>query len=232
MREPRAWEHVLLAATAALQGRAVGKASPVEVATAILLSVDTYGRGTELLTSRTDQLLRPVSSQTGAAAQWTLTFHPSTLHGVSKTGHQDDTVMIGSLNSVRGWLTKVASALKRSRRSEHLLFDLRPSELRLSLSKACDRAGTPRMVPHELRHTGASADAIAGGSELALQRQGRWASTQSVKRYMKPGRYLRRLASLTAAQLVAAQQAETYLKKYLPASIVAGRNVDTKATMT
>ena len=219
VRDPHAWEQVLLAARGALEAALPTGVERSELASATLLATDTYGRNTEILRSRTAELLGAVAQQKGVAGRWSLTMHPSTGDEVSKTGQQDDTVQIGTLNESRLWLSSIAAALKGARRTHEFLFDLTPSQFRKGLAAACAHAGVPRMVPHELRHTGPSADAIAGVSEQALQRQGRWKSVQNVARYTKPGRYLRALAGMTPAQLAAAREAEKYLKAHLPALI-------------
>eukprot|EP00973_Karenia_brevis_P031329 4323606-Karenia_brevis.AAC.1 len=50
---------------------------------------------------------------------------------------------------------------------------------------------------YQLRHTGPSADALAGGRQVKhIMARGRWSTVQSVRRYSKPGgiqRALRRV---------------------------------------
>ncbi len=54
--------------------------------------------------------------------------------------------------------------------------------------------------PHQLRHGGASADAMHGNTDAALMERGSWSSTRSVARYRKPARYIRLLSLLSASQ--------------------------------
>ena len=61
-------------------------------------------------------------------------------------------------------------------------------------------AGLPHSTPHQMRHGGASADAITSSTDLTLTERGGWASTKSVRRYRQPAKYLRRLELLSPAQ--------------------------------
>ena len=46
-----------------------------------------------------------------------------------------------------------------------------------------EEAGLPRFTPHQLRHDGASADALKEQTNLTLTSRGGWAFTKSVERY-------------------------------------------------
>ena len=71
------------------------------------------------------------------------------------------------------------------------------------LRAAANRLGLPGsdIVPHMLRHGGASMDALHDVPRGVIQERGQWAVAKSVQRYSKHGRYLRELHQLTAAQL-------------------------------
>ena len=54
---------------------------------------------------------------------------------------------------------------------------------------------------HQLRHGGASADALHGCTDLSIQERGGWASIKSVMRYRSSGKYLRALRRLIDQQV-------------------------------
>eukprot|EP00972_Heterocapsa_arctica_P030384 4474597-Heterocapsa_arctica.AAC.1 len=62
-------------------------------------------------------------------------------------------------------------------------------------------------VPHQLRHGGPSADAVDGFSMKYIQVCGRWKHWSSCTRYMKHGRYLRRLSALSKDHFCTARRA-------------------------
>ena len=69
------------------------------------------------------------------------------------------------------------------------------------------------------RHRGTSFDAYHGAPIHDVQNRGQWKRETSCMRYMKHGRYLRRLASLPVAAMQTARSIEATLKLRLVQAI-------------
>ena len=217
MELPETWEAVCLQSAALVKSIKSALETPelVFAAAAFLFQFDTYSRLGELLSASVEELRAPAPHQRGAAACWTLTMHPSTELGRSKTKQQDDTITIGSTCPRRAWLTKVAAALAARRTGP--LFPLTEERHRAIFHTSRRLANLPVSHPHRLRHGGASADGAALLPEATIQGRGRWVSPKSVLRYKKPARYLRELGRLTPLQMRQSIEAAAYLEATLPA---------------
>ena len=96
----------------------------------------------------------------------------------------------------RKWLLDLLPHLLASQHHGELLLGL-DLALYNKLYRAATRASsTPPSAPHQLRHGGASADALRNVGDLALQSRAAWASTSSVPVYRQPAPYLRHLTRL------------------------------------
>ena len=219
MELPETWEAVCLQTAALVRSivRAALDPDLVYAAAAFLLQFDTYSRLGELLAAQVTELRAPAPHQRGMAACWTLTLHPCTEAGRSKTKQQDDTITIGSTCPRRAWLTKVAAAL--ATRTSGPLLPLTEPRHRALFHRSRQLAGLQVSHPHRLRHGGASADGAAQLPEATIQARGRWVHAKSVQRYKKPARYLRELAKLTPQQMRSAIEEAAYLEATLPALI-------------
>ena len=152
------------------------------------------------------------------AGTWSVTLFPSSGTLTSKTLQQDDTLQVGRMNPRRAWVTAVLKALYDANTGCSKLVRLQASKFNGLLAAACADLGFAKVTAHALRHGGPSCDAIEMTvSDAEIARHGRWLSVASVQRYRKPGRYLRVLATLTAAELRAAKAAEAWLAAHLPA---------------
>jgi hypothetical protein len=197
-RNPVTWEAVLL-----IVDELTSSADSLDVLTgaAALVQFDSYARPSALLNALETDLFPPARGS--PRSTWSLTFWPSTHKQTSKTGTQDDTVALGRNLSHRDDLHLVASALKKRTPKGAKLFPLCLVAYGGRLRAAAIRLGLPSadIVPHMLRHGGASMDALHDVPRDVIQERGQWAVARSVQRYSKHGRYLRELHQLTAAQL-------------------------------
>ena len=217
MRDPVTWEWTLLVALEAVRRARGCFSTHVEAAVVALLAFDTYARPSDWLVTQVAWLRPPAKGATAVLRAWTITFYPANQSLSNKAGLQDDTIAIGCSNPRRRWVSELAGLCALRRRGSQHLFTLSLREFENSLTILAEQAALPKRVPHQLRHGGASADAIDGLEDVPLQSRGRWASPKSVLRYRKPGRYLRELALLTPAQLRLARPAESTLLRDLRA---------------
>ena len=210
------WEAVLL-----IVDELCASADPADVlaGAAAMIQFDSYARPTALLNVCETDLFPPSRGSTSSA--WSLTFWPSTTIKTSKTGTQDDTVTIGQNLSHRDGLHLVAKALKNRTPKNRKLFPLHLTDYGRRLRVASCRLGlrNANIVPHMLRHGGASMDALHKVPRDVIQERGQWAVARSVQRYSKHGRYLRELHQLTGGQLKRANALACTLPRRLAARL-------------
>jgi hypothetical protein len=215
-RNPATWEAVLL-----IVDELTSSADSIDVlaGAAAIIQFDTYARPSALLNSQESDLFPPARGSSRTA--WSLTFWPSTKKQTSKTGTQDDTVALGQNLHHRDDLHLIAQALKKRTPKGGKLFPLGLATYGGRLRAAADRLGLPGsdIVPHMLRHGGASMDALHGVPRSDIQERGQWAVAKSVQRYSKHGRYLRELHRLTTAQLKKATALSSALPRRLAARL-------------
>jgi hypothetical protein len=212
IRDPSSWEETLLRARYFLEDAAI--ADGPDKAAATLLAFDTYARMSPMLSLRPSDFQAPLSVR-GPLRCWSVTFCPADTPYKSKTGTQDDTVSVGQTSSRRMWLNSLAAIL--AQRSTPKVFSFSMRSLELDFARSTVDLELPAAVPHMLRHGGPSMDAATEEvTDMTLQSRGMWACPSSVARYRKPGRYLRRLALLSADQKTAAKAAEIFLIRSLP----------------
>ena len=102
MKDPNAWEAVLLAAEAGLR-RKTPAASTAAVAS--LIQFDTLSRPSELLEATGQWIFKSGDSAV-------MTFYPSSQTRTDKTKQQDDTVIVGEVAPLT-WLKDLALALNK-----------------------------------------------------------------------------------------------------------------------
>ena len=131
-----------------------------------------------------------------------------------KTGEHDCAVLVGEPASAaagRGFVPRLLQGWARRCRGEERLFgSLTLPRYAAALRWACAHLHLEALavVPHSVRHGGASADATLGARSIGeVQARGLWRAASSVQRYRKPGLYTRQVKKLTAAQLAASQAA-------------------------
>jgi hypothetical protein len=178
------------------------------LAVAVAVAMDAYLRPGEMLslTSRSFVLGRP---RLGRGHQFmSLLLFPSDAEASSKTHQYDESVVLDSPD--RQWIT---TAVLR------LLPQLRPGETFVGVSystflkifgEASLKAGLGvwQVTPHVLRHTGPSIDYLRKARTLdEIQRRGRWASSNSVRRYERASQVNARLLALTDSTVRFLEQA-------------------------
>ena len=100
----------------------------------------------------------------------------------------------------RRLLDPICRALHSAKRSSQRLLEVEPAEYVKLFHCSRAEAKLPAAHLHQIRHGGASADALEDAGDLSIASRGRWASLTSVRRYRKPAVYLRQLHLLTAQQ--------------------------------
>jgi hypothetical protein len=221
VRDPSSWEETLLRARYFLDNAAI--ADGPDKAAATLLAFDTYARMSPVLALRPRDLQPPQSTR-GPLRCWSVTFCPADTSYQSKTGTQDDTVSVGQTCSRRMWVNRVVEQL--AKRSTPTVFNFTMKSLEVDFARSSNDLQLPSAVPHMLRHGGPSMDAATEDiSDMTLQNRGMWACATSVVRYRKPGKYMRRLALLSADQMTLALAASLYLEQNLPKRICLSKSM-------
>jgi hypothetical protein len=184
---------VLLAALSAVilfrrfNGISVGMARVCVVA--LFTQFSTYMRPGELRGLLVEDLVRPVPGGGFAFMWYGLIIAPQQRLLPSKTYVFDDTVLLDS----PAWLGAEVSRLCLDcsgvpRAKDGLLFDIPPGVLARQLSAATAVLGLPSLCLYQLRHGGASHDALTKVRAMQeIMSRGRWAAASSLKRYTKPG---------------------------------------------
>ena len=145
------------------------------------------------------ELRAPMHGQSGAAARWTVTFFPQEANVPSKNGSFDVAKVVGFLPE-RMWLEQLCHLLLQLPPCHHLL-GLKPKRFLDLYHLSRDLGKVEQAHPHQLRHGGASMDAMAGRTDADLLDRGSWATQRSILRYRKPARYIRCLGLLSAEQV-------------------------------
>ena len=125
-------------------------------------------------------------------------------HVPAKTGCYYDTIIVADAQSSRAWIALLVGVLHRLCRATNPLFDnLTLATWEKMMKEACRRLGFAQCFsPHQLRHGGASLDALEMVLDSrGIKHRGRWACTESVRRYMKHGVYLKTRAALADSDL-------------------------------
>jgi integrase len=197
MIDPATWEEALLISEGLLNLRT---RHGIKAAAGCLIQFDAYLRPSELLMLRSQAVHPPCRGMTSGPHQWAIVIAPSTGPAKTKTKQQDDTLLMGQPG--REWIADVLEALFKKTTPSGRLLDMTQAEYGILVSEASVNAGLPkRITPHQFRHGGASLDSLNKVDVLTVQLRGRWAQQRSLLRYMKPGRYFRRVQALSNAQL-------------------------------
>ncbi|CAE8717298.1 unnamed protein product, partial [Polarella glacialis] len=159
-----------------------------EAALAIALQLDGYLRPSEVIYLTASQIMPPARKAGKAYAKaWGVVLAPSERAKPTKTGHFDDSVLIGDIQ--HEWLGPMLEIIVRGKRPEDRIF---PSLTLASYERLFRDAMQKRFnncihaTPHSVRHSGPSNDRFhKRRSLLQIQKRGRWASPKSVARYEK-----------------------------------------------
>ena len=148
----------------------------------VLMSLSTYLRPSQLLSTVTESLVAPNRS---VSAYWTLLVHPEEGISRSKTGEADVSFVLDS--SYLRFLEPIYQLLKN--RAKHLkIFNFTYPEYAKALKKMSVQLGVP-FTAYQTRHSGASIDRSRGvRTRPEVQARGQWKAERSVARYDKHAR--------------------------------------------
>ena len=184
------------------------------IGVAIFLALDPYMRPSEVMALKKKQVVPPHAGE----GRWAVIIAPAGGGPPSKTGTFDDTITVTAGKHKRG----VVAALLRvvyqyAEGPESLLFKgLASRHINAALKRAASALKFPMtFTGHQLRHGGASDDALEGKHIKDIQKRGRWRAPESVRRYEKFGVLLRVRQRFTVLQL----QAAGTIQKTMPARL-------------
>ena len=165
-------------------------------AAALLLQLDSYARPTEIISLLGEDIIKPSSRQ---CKFWGIIFGNSDRGDRTKTGTQDDTVLLDSLD--RDYAPQLLSwVMKRVNHKHQQLFPnltLHSYEEEFRNAKKNIGLSSFQLTPHAVRHSGPSADSLNKSRLPAdIQARGRWLAPQSIQRYKKPGKMLAQMARI------------------------------------
>ena len=154
-----------------------------DIAFSMVLQYDTYLRPSECLGLERAHLGFPAQ---GRYNKWSIVVAPFQLGATTKTGKFDDSVLVAD-KSDRSWLTK-AMELYVQRHPDKLFPQLTLAKYETWFGRAAIklRYKSKCVMPHILRHSGASNDAFHKRRPLVdIQKRDRWEVKKSVSRYEK-----------------------------------------------
>lgn len=162
----------------------------LNMAMAILLQTHCYLRPSECLSLTRQHVCFPA---TGRYSKWGLIIAPQELGVRTKTGHFEDSVVIGD-HPETGWIAGLFAIFMR-----HVSGDLFPGltlhqyETKLAQAERVLLYPAKCVTPHVFRHTGPSNDFYHQRRDLnAIQKRGRWRAKASVRRYEKSSLLIKR----------------------------------------
>ena len=215
MRRPVPEELVsLLAQDLLLGGNRAATPARVFAATASMLLLDTYVRPGALLELTARHLGKPAPKLGGLYGRfWSLVLAPQESGRFTKTGEQDDSVLVGDRG--RSWLGEALQLLSKiASDTDALLFPISLNQYETLLRQSSARLRLPpgMLTPHVIRHTGASADKFKRRRSLRqIKKRGTWRSDKSVARYEKEGLILFSAQELSPSVQAAALAAHNSL---------------------
>ena len=168
------------------------------------------------------KLAPPSVGQHGHASTWTITF----LSALKRHAAGQDVRTTRWRLVLCTWQTRVARALFRGRahRNQNLLFPFAHLEHESAIHEASLLKLNTRLL-HQLRHNGASADALAGTQEAEIQTRGRWQSREIVALCKKHCRYQCGLHRLKPSHRAHARSEEQWLGNQLSKLLARGSTV-------
>ena len=161
----------------------------LDVVMAALLQYNLYARPSEILNIFGADVIMPIPSLN---SYWGIVFGNSEFSRARKTGTFDDAVFADS--TCRPWCGNLSKKMYR-----YFGYNFRPVfpmilsqyESKFRFFSKVFKLPSGSFSPHVLRHSDPSFDVIHCHRSLAqVQARGRWASSNSVARYRKPGRFL------------------------------------------
>jgi integrase len=160
------------------------------LAAAVMIQLDTYLRPSEVLSLRKDDVFKPVKKR---CQYWGVVVGNSQRNQVTKTGMQDDTVLLNSED--RAYTADILSLVYHRAKgpSARLFGDVTLSQYEELMRKARIKAGLGhyQLTPHAIRHSGPSIDCLQRTRSCdEVMARGRWKTIKSIQRYQKPGQLL------------------------------------------
>ena len=148
----------------------------------LLLSLSTYMRPSEMMSLRRRSLLPP---QRGPVRFWTLVAHEEQDGKRSKTGNFDVAVIVDQ--PWAQFLTPVLEVMETGKPDEPV-WEFNYQDYSDVFKKVVKALGCPKVVPYQVRHSGASIDrAESFRSQEEVRKRGQWRTLSSVVRYEKAG---------------------------------------------
>ena len=200
-----------------------------QIAIAVWLLFEIYGRPGEIHGLRIQDLVPPAADSSAAHRFYSVTLHAQEVGEVSKTGEFDAAVRLDLPRQVA--LGHALQAMASGRRqggaaANASLFSVSQAEVARAWRQAIQALGIDKLGAchvYQLRHSGPSHDYAANLRDLEqIRRRGRWKSWSSVRRYEKGGRLTEQLHKLSAAQrrhAVACCRALTASRHGLPSAL-------------
>ena len=185
--------------------------NPIE-ALAVLVQDDTYMRPGELCSLAPSQLVEPVA---GISPKFGILLHPREGGEGSKTNEFDESLLLDTPGME--WLGQQLLVIKAGRHGQTSLFPFTHAEYydKFMMAVRQLKLQDHHLVPHSLRHSGASRDLLLDRRPLAaVKARGRWRSDQSLKRYGKAARSLSEAATYPRALLDYGQRVKDSLQAY------------------
>lgn len=179
-----------------------------ELALMVMVMFSTYARPGEVRGLTARQVLRP-ARRAGPLAHWAITIAPqedSALfpQALSKTGTMDDTILVDRPSFLGPLLGQRAAVL----RPREVVFRLSADKSVAQFKEAAEALGLAGLALYQLRHGGASEDALSRSRTLGeICARGRWRSDSSLRRYAKPAMLHRLLKKLSPEGLAFCQSA-------------------------
>ena len=153
---------------------------------------------------KTHNVVAPSGQMPKGSEQVAFFLAPKEVEQTTKTGHLDDSLLVGRINKDHGFVFSLVLELKRQamRASVLSLFPnptLKIYRERLHASAMCRGYTHVKISPHLMRHGGPSTDVIEQLIGLEdVQKRDHWHSFHSVTRYEKHAKLLHVLSKLTA----------------------------------
>eukprot|EP00973_Karenia_brevis_P008008 1086019-Karenia_brevis.AAC.1 len=182
----------------------------------IAVSVELYLRPSEGLSALAKDIAGPSRVRQQGLGSVSLTLAASDTTKRTKTGAQDDTLIIDGML----WLGPLIVGRKQKLDDDALLFGLDPVTARRQWELVCQKIGVIAHL-YQLRHTGPSRDALSGRCDTTkIMAKGRWMSLKSVKRYSKPGGLQRVEKRLDPRQVQYGEECVARLQEILEKKVV------------
>ena len=178
-RWPLAWEMVCAISCV------LSSMGELDAAVFCLMSFDLYSRPTESLWVRAEDVLFPIPGTSFKTVAVRLNPHD---RGVpSKVGIFDEVLAMTTGKRSAAGIAVGRLATARKQRREEYLFSQDYQEMAPLFTRASKLAGLGHRTLYELRHGGASDDALMGVTWQVIKERGCWAADRSVARYRKKG---------------------------------------------